>query len=190
MIDPRALAVSALLALAACATPPSTTSSGGVTEAPASRLAAPPAAVHVPDAPGLNVEDLSARLRDAFQIASGVETVDELSVRAELAACTEAPCPEVVADRFRNASFIVASSVSRVGSVFLATVRVQRGAQELARAGAQDKNAAAALEAAAREAGHVLHDKLVAEGASEVAAAPRAPNAVDDNQRTDEGEQR
>lgn len=138
----------------------------------ATTLDVPPAAVRTPDAPGLNVEDLSARLRDAVQGSSGVLTVDELSVRAELAACVEAPCPEVVAARYRDAVFMVGSSVSRVGDVFLATVRVQRGAREIARATAQDADPRRSLEAAGRDAGASLRKVLLDEGAREILDAP------------------
>lgn len=138
----------------------------------ATMLDVPPAAVRTPDAPGLNVEDLSARLRDALQASSGVLTVDELSVRAELAACVEAPCPDVVAARYRDAVFMVGSSVSRVGHVFLATVRVQRGAREIARATAQDADPRKSLEAAGHDAGASLRTALLGEGAQEILDAP------------------
>lgn len=125
--------------------------------------------MRTPDAPGLNVEDLAARLRDAVDSTSGIEVVDELSVRRELAACQEAPCPDVVAARYRDAAFVIASSVSRVGDVFLATVRVQRGADEMARTSAQARDAREALETAGRAAGALLRDQLVHEGVGEQA---------------------
>jgi hypothetical protein len=138
----------------------------------ATPLDAPPAALHVPDAPGLNVEDLGARLRDAIARASGVDVVDEASVRRELAACTEAPCPDTLAEKYRQSAFVVASSVSRIGEVFLATVRVQRGAQELARTTAQAPDARVAVVTAGTEAGVKLRAALLAQGILEKEETP------------------
>lgn len=138
----------------------------------ASPLDAPPAAIQVPEAPGLNVEDLGARLREAVGNASGVDVVDEASVRRELASCEEAPCPEVLADKYRNAAFVVASSVSKIGSTFLATVRIQRGATEIARVNSQAPDARVAVATAGTEAGAKLRAKLLADGVAERVAAP------------------
>jgi hypothetical protein len=160
--------MTAMLALA-CGTSKSTVEQPKQNLPPkAAAIDAPPAAVRTVDAPGLNVEDLTARLRDAMSITGGVIFVDELSVRAELAACTEAPCPEVVADKYRSATFVVSSSVSKVGAVFLASVRVQEGARELSRATAQASDARLALENAGYEAGTKLRAALVSRGAAEI----------------------
>ncbi len=154
----------------------------------AAKIDAPPAAVHLVDAPGLNVEDLSARLRDAVALTSGLDVVDEPSVRAELAACTEAPCPDAVASKFKDAAFIVASSVSRIGDTFLCTVRVQRGAKELVRAVAQAPDAGVSIQQAGHEAGAKLREELLAEGAAENVATPPAPDAAPaGSERDDEG---
>jgi hypothetical protein len=177
---PPLVALVVLLVVPLLVIGPSCTSTGpgrasGAPPVPvASRLAVPPAAARTPDAPGLNVEDLSARVRDALQATSGVEVVDELSVRRELAACTEAPCPDALASRYRAAGFMVASSVSRVGDVFLASVRVQRGIHELARAHAEDSDPRASLEKAAHEAGRMLRAALTREGAPELVHMPGA----------------
>jgi hypothetical protein len=148
-----------------------------------SELDAPPAAVRVPDAPGLNVEDLAARLRDAMGAASGIDVVDELSVRRELAACTEAPCPDDVAERYGRAAFVVASSVSPLGAVFLSTVRVLRGVDELVRTSAQAPDARASLESAGRAAGALLRKRLVEEGVTEKLAMPDAHERPGDTDR-------
>ncbi len=142
-------------------------SSTSAAAAVAGPLDAPPAAVRVVDAPGLNVEDLTARARDAVAQASGLEAVDELSVRRELAACTEAPCPDELAVRYRDARFLVASSVSRLGGTFLASVRVQDGPKEIARANAEDPDARRALAKAAAAAGAQVRRALVAAGVAE-----------------------
>jgi hypothetical protein len=160
--------IAATLAVACATSKPSVDQADAVAALPKpSALDAPPAAVSIPDAPGLNVEDLAARLRDAVASTSGVDVVDELSVRRELAACVEAPCPDVVAEKFRRAAFVVASSVSRLGDVYLATVRVQRGAEEIARTSAQASDARASLESAGREAGALLRKKLIDDGVGE-----------------------
>lgn len=138
----------------------------------ATPLDAPPAAVRVVDAPGLNVEDLTARTRDAVAHASGLHVVDELSVRRELAACTEAPCPDELAVRYRDARYLVASSVSRLGSTFLASVRVQDGAKEIARANAEDPDVRRAVVKAATAAGAQVRKVLVAAGVAERVLAP------------------
>ena len=124
-------------------------------------LEAPPAAVSIIDAPGLNVEDLTAHVRDAIAFTSGLDVVDQLSVRAELAACTEAPCPDRVAKRYEAAAFIVAGSVSRVGSTFLATVHIQRGTQEVLRVSARGTDALQVAERAGHEAGVRLREQIL-----------------------------
>lgn len=144
----------------------------GAAAASVTSLDAPPAAIRVVDAPGLNVEDLTARVRDALAAASGLEAVDELSVRRELAACTEAPCPDQLAVRYRDARFLVATSVSRLGATFLASVRVQDGAKEIARANAEDPDARRAIAKAGAAAGAQARSVLVAAGIAERVLAP------------------
>ncbi|MBI1947049.1 MAG: hypothetical protein HYS27_15235 [Deltaproteobacteria bacterium] len=150
-------------------------------------LDAPPAAVRVVDAPGLNVEDLTARVRDALARDSGLEVVDELSVRRELAACTEAPCPDELAVRFRDARYLVASSVSRLGSTFLASVRVQDGPKEIARANAEDPDARVAAAKAGAAAGAQVRRVLLAAGVAERVRAPDAVGGAGAGTERDEG---
>ncbi len=141
----------------------------------ASALAVAPSAVRLVEAPGFNVEDLTARLRVAIVDASGAPCVDEFNVRAELGTCTVAPCVDVVARQYTNAEFIVASSVSRVGDVLLASVRVQRGVDEVARANAQGKDARIAIEVAGREAGAKFRSFLIEQGYGAPPGEPSAP---------------
>ena len=172
------LALLASLALGSCATDKPARGGGPGSAAPVAALplAAAPAAVRMVDAPGLNVEDLTARVREAVARTSGLEAVDELSVRRELAACTEAPCPDEVAVRFRDARYLVAATVSRVGPTFLASVRVQEGARELARANAEDPDARRAIAKAGFAAGALLRRVLVDTG---VGTPVRTPDLVE-----------
>lgn len=121
------------------------------------------------DAPGFNVEDLTARLRDGFVFASGVGAVSDFDVRAEIAACVEMPCPTTMQDRLREAEFVVAASVSKVGATVLGTARISRGLAEVARVSAQGPNAATVTEELGRRAGAAMRDALI----------HRAPSSVD-----------
>lgn len=167
-------ALIASLALSSCATDPAAQVGRAASGEPAAALpvVAAPAAVRMVDAPGLNVEDLTARVREAVARTSGLEVVDELSVRRELAACTEAPCPEEVAVRYRDARYLVATTVSRVGATFLSSVRVQEGATELARANAEDPDARRAVAKAGWAVGAVLRRVLMDSGAASPVVAP------------------
>jgi hypothetical protein len=136
----------------------------------ASPLLGVPAVILRPvDAPGFNVEDLTARLRDGFVFASGVSTVSDFDVRAELAACVEMPCATTMQDRMRSADFVVAASASKVGATVLATARISRGLAEVARVTAQGPNAGAVTEELGRRAGAAMREALV----------HRAPSSVD-----------
>lgn len=177
------LIVAAIVATACAASKPETSVDAALQAPAATRLDVAPAALHAPDAPGLNVEDLGAQLRDALSRSSGVEVVDEASVRRELAACAEAPCPDTLAERYRTSAFVVASSVSRIGETFLASVRVQRGAEELARTTAQSPDARKALTLAGVEAGVKLRAKLVEQGVGERVAAPDVSEPVETNEK-------
>lgn len=137
------------------------------------RLAVPAIAVRHVDAPGFNIDELTLRLREAVDRASGAPCVDESAVRAELAACTEAPCADAIARQYREASIIVVGSVSRVGEALLATVRVQRGVDEVARATASSHDARLAVAQAGAAAGASLRALLVQE-------APPAPPPTDE----------
>lgn len=122
-----------------------------------------PAAVTICEAPGLHAEDLTARVRDVLHAASGVPVVDEFSVKRELAACLESPCPDTAVSAYRRSGFIVTSSVVQLGASYFASVRVGRGVQVIARATATRDDAQQAVEAAAREAGDQLRRALLAE---------------------------
>lgn len=156
------------LRCASAASPPSPTTEERL--APVPMLAAPPAAVRLPDAPGLQIEVLAPRLGEAFRATSGIEAIDEVALRRELAECTEAPCPDAMATKYRDARFIVVSSVSRVGRTFLASVRIIEGVRELARSTAQDPDAARSLERAGRDAGAMLRARLLQRGEPAVVA--------------------
>jgi hypothetical protein len=111
--------------------------------------------------------------------SSGAPCVDELAVRAELAACMEAPCPDAIARQYRDASVLVDSSVSLVGESMLATVRIQRGVDELVRATSANKDARVALEDAGTKAGKALRDRLLKEGAEPLASTDPTVGQVD-----------
>ncbi len=121
------------------------------------------------DAPGFNVEDLTARLRDGFVFASGIGAVSDFDVRAEVAACVEMPCATTMQDRLRDAEFVVAASVSKVGGTVLGTARLSRGLAEVGRVTAQGPNAATVTEELGRRAGAAMRDALI----------HRAPSSVD-----------
>ncbi len=121
---------------------------------------APVMAVQSLDAPGYNVNDLTARLRDALIHTSGVVVVDELSVRAEIAACVEMPCKDVESERFKAATLIANATLSRVGTTLLGSVRIQAGLKELVRVNAQGTDAGAVIQQLGFEAGQKLRDVL------------------------------
>jgi hypothetical protein len=133
--------------------------------AAATPLATRPVAVRLVEAPGFFIDDLTARLRDAVALTSGAPVVDEVGVRNELGACTEAPCPDKIGAQFRDAKYVVASSVSRVGDSFIAAVRIQESVEEIARENAEARDARVAITAAGRAAGAKLRARLLAEGA-------------------------
>ena len=159
---------------AACATTADAGAAAEVVDAPpaASPIAAPPMAVRASDAPGYNIGDLTATLRDAVARTSGVVAVDELSVKNELASCVETPCPTEMQDRFKQADLVVTSAVSRVGDLFLARVEVHRGLQNLVRVNASGTDARRALEDAGWKAGASLREQLLAAGAPSSSKEP------------------
>ncbi len=124
------------------------------------------------DAPGYNVSDLTARLRDAMVHTSGVVIVDDLSVRAEVAACVEMPCKDTQQEAFKNASLVASATLSRVGSVLIGSVRVQAGLKELVRVNAQGADAGAVVQQLGFEAGTQLRKALSAESPD----TPTAPS--------------
>jgi hypothetical protein len=168
----------------------------------AARLQVPALAVHHVEAPGLNIDELTIRLRDAVDQSSGAPCVDETAVRQELAACTEAPCPDAVARQYRDATYIVDGSVSRVGDAMLATVRVQKGVEEVARATASDPDARIAIANAGTEVGARMRKLLVSAGAEALPlvdpavsghdttpSAPDPTQALPDASATERGDQ-
>lgn len=118
---------------------------------------AAPVIITVVDAPGYNVEDLTAHVRDAFARTSGVPVVDQFAVKAELAACTEAPCVTTQRDRFTTANTMVSTTISKVGRSVLGTVRVQRGLEELLRFNTQGSDAARVVDELGEKAGVAWH---------------------------------
>jgi len=152
------------------APPPPPTPAG-----PASPLpGAPVVALQKVDAPGFSVEDLTARVRDGLVWGSGVVVVDELSVRAELAACVEMPCVEVQQDRFRSATLSATVSLSRVGASVLGALRISRGLKEIARVNAQGTDAGDVATRLGREAGAALRQALLA-----TTTTPAMPEAAE-----------
>lgn len=148
--------------LAACAHDSPAPTSPTVQEAPAPPLVdGPTLALQRVDAPGFNVADLTARVRDGLAHSSGVVVVDQLAVRDELAACVEMPCPEVEQERFVQATLTANASLSKVGTQILGTLRVTRGRKEVARVNAQGRDAAAVATQLGREGGAALRDAVL-----------------------------
>lgn len=121
---------------------------------------ATPVAITTIDAPGLNVDDLTARLRLAFESASGVPVVDEVSMRGEIAACLELPCPTTLQDRFRDADKIVHVTISKVGPSYLGSLRVMSGLRELVRVNGGGADAGVVVDTLGRDGGAALHTIL------------------------------
>lgn len=152
-----------------------TATTSAVPAGPATPLpGAPVMALQKVDAPGFSVEDLTARVRDGLVWGSGVVVVDELSVRAELAACVEMPCPEVQQDRFRAATVSATASLSRVGPSVLGALRISRGLKEIARVNAQGSDAGDVATRLGREGGAALRQALLA-----TTTTPTAPEAAE-----------
>lgn len=133
---------------------------------------APIVALTSVDAPGYNVSDLTARLRDAMVHTSGVVIVDDLSVRAEVAACVEMPCKDTQQEAFKNASLVASATLSRVGATLIGSVRVQAGLKELVRVNGSGADAGAVVQQLGFEAGSQLRKALSAESPD----APVAPS--------------
>jgi hypothetical protein len=167
------------LLLSACAhdTPPA--GAAPTPAAPAGPAAplmdAPVLALQKVDAPGFSIEDLTARVRDGLVWGSGVVVVDELSVRAELAACVEMPCAEVQQDRFRRATLTATASLSRVGPAVLGALRISRGLKEVARVNAQGSDAGDVATRLGREGGAALREALLLK----TTTAPPVPEAAE-----------
>jgi hypothetical protein len=112
------------------------------------------------DAPGYSLEDLTARLREAFVHTSGVVVVDEPSVRAELAACVEMPCADTQQVRFRDATIVVSTTLSKVGPTVLGSLRVSKGLKEIARINVQGNDAAVVVTSLGHQGGAALRTEL------------------------------
>lgn len=153
---------------------------GVVTDVAAS---APPQAATLPpgfpilaltaiDAPGFNVSDLTARLRDAMVHTSGAVIVDDVSVRAEIAACVEMPCKETEQARFREASLVGSATLSRVGQTLIGSVRVQSGLKELVRVNGQGVDAGAVVQQMGFDAGAMLRAAISASAPPQLPPPP------------------
>jgi hypothetical protein len=155
--------VTGTIVAAACATSKAEGPPAGRPPPPeATSLAgAEPVALRTVDAPGQAVDILTARLRDAFARTSGVPVVDQVSVRAEIAACVVAPCAEELQGRFRAARSLVSASISRVGSTVLGTAVLLVGADELARVNVQGADAGVVVDELGWQLGARLRSALV-----------------------------
>lgn len=132
----------------------------GAPEKAARLEGAPIVALTSVDAPGYNVNDLTARLRDAIAHTSGVDVVDDLSVRAEVAACVEMPCKDTQQELFKNASLVASATLSRVGGVLIGSLRIQGGLKELVRVNAQGTDAGAVVQQLGYQGGEKLRAAL------------------------------
>ena len=122
---------------------------------------AAPVAIRSVDAPGFNIPDLTAHLRDAFEHSSGIPVVDDFAIQAELAACLEMPCPTTQQDRFKAATTVVATTVSKIGGGFIGAVRVQQGLKEVVRINAQGNDVAELVDELGHRAGAALREALL-----------------------------
>jgi hypothetical protein len=100
-------------------------------------VGAPVVALGAIDAPGFAIEALTIELRDGIIWGSGVEVVDALALRSELAACVELPCPEVMQERYRSAEVTASATLARVGTSVLGGLRMSAGTTELVRENAE-----------------------------------------------------
>jgi hypothetical protein len=175
MLTVLASVLSALMLAPACVSSKSTPppfdgrAAGQVPATPpwALALAAPPMALQLVDAPGYNVTDLTAVLRDALSQTSGVVVVDQASLSKELQGCAEPPCSGsggTVVDSYRNAGFMGHGTLTRLGARFLAVVTIHESMREVARAQSEHENARVALTTAGYAAGDALWRALTARG--------------------------
>ncbi len=135
---------------------------------------APIVALQGVDAPGFNIDDLTARLRESLVYSSGAPFVDEASVRAEIAACIEMPCPDTQQQLFRDATLVAGASLAKVGAnTVLGSLRISKGLKEVVRVNAQGKDAATVATTLGRLGGEALREVLT----TTVAAPTEAPAA-------------
>jgi hypothetical protein len=150
-----------------------------VPEAPAGRVqaaslpGAPTVALQGIDAPGLNIDDLTARLRDAVAFSSGAPIVDQASVRAEIAACIEMPCPDAQQQRFREATMVATATLAKVGPTVLGSMRITKGIKEVVRVNTKGDDAGAV----ATELGHLAGEALRAVLTTTVDESAAPPSA-------------
>ena len=88
--------------------------------------------------------------------------VDDISVRAEVAACVELPCKETEQARFREASLVGSATLSRVGQTLIGSVRVQSGLKEVVRVNGQGTDAGAVVQQMGFDAGAMLRAAISA----------------------------
>ena len=134
---------------------------------------APTIALQGVDAPGFNIDDLTARLRDGVAFSSGAPIVDQASVRAEIAACIEMPCPDQQQQRFREATLVATATLAKVGPKVLGSLRITKGLKEVVRVNASGRDAGAV----ATELGHLGGEALRAVLTTTVAAPVEPPSA-------------
>ena len=155
--------------VAGCATPPTTTLPAPTTSdtdrTVQHRVAhalphVPPIALSPVDSPGYHVEDLTARLRQALGDASGVRVVDQLAVRAEIASCSEMPCPDTQQQLFADARYVATCSLGRVGNVFIGSLRVLEDGHAIVQANETGENAATVVQNLGRKGGIALRTHL------------------------------
>jgi hypothetical protein len=109
---------------------------------------------------GYNVADLTAVVRDAIARTSGLLAIDELTLKAVLAACEAPPCDDDTLTRYQHAELVVTSAVARIGDHDRASIVVTQGMREAARADAVAPDAPRALTRAAYEAGRLLRMRI------------------------------
>lgn len=151
-----------LMGMGACAHDTSATSPPTAVDAPAPLMPdGPTLALQRVDAPGMAIDDLTARVRDGLVYGSGVVVVDEMSVRAELAACVEMPCAEVQQERFKTSTLTANASLAKVGTAILGTLRITRGLKEVARVSAQGADVQDVATRLGREGGAALRAAIL-----------------------------
>jgi hypothetical protein len=129
-------------------------------------VGAPVVALGAIDAPGFAIEALTIELRDGIVWGSGVDVVDALALRSEIAACVELPCPEVVQERYRSAEVTASATLARVGTSVLGALRMSSGTTELVRENAEGSDAVEVVQRLGRRGGAALRRTLEARAQS------------------------
>lgn len=117
---------------------------------------APTVALSGVDAPGFDIDDLTLRLREAMARTSGVDIVDMISVRKEIASCLEMPCKDTDQERFKTASIVASATLARVGTALIGSLSVHDGVAEVVRVNVGGTNAAAVIQ----ELGFLAGDRI------------------------------